>query len=279
MSRSLLATWKNREATVAPREGVTRRVLLGRLAAAAVGAIGASVGSGRAWAFGPQTHLDIPLLQYDSPSWNPRPTALRRLLLEVEMTTSVLVVDQPSTVTPDEDSLFEQPLVVWAGADAFAPLSQLQRDALGLWLRAGGTLLVDGHDDDPAGPFAQSVERELAAILPGQPLAPIPTEHVLWRTFYLINGPLGRRVVRDPLDGVFFDGRLAVIRSHNDLLGAMARDGVGNYQFDVTPGGSTQREMTQRFGVNVVMYALCLDYKDDQVHVPFLLRRRRWRVD
>jgi hypothetical protein len=32
-------------------------------------------------------------------------------------------------------------------------------------------------------------------------------------------------------------------------------------------------------GLNLVMYALCLDYKTDQVHVPFIMRRRRWRPD
>ena len=30
-------------------------------------------------------------------------------------------------------------------------------------------------------------------------------------------------------------------------------------------------------GINLVMYALCLDYKTDQVHVPFIMRRRRWK--
>ncbi len=29
------------------------------------------------------------------------------------------------------------------------------------------------------------------------------------------------------------------------------------------------------WGVNLVMYALCLDYKEDQVHIPFILQRRR----
>ena len=29
-----------------------------------------------------------------------------------------------------------------------------------------------------------------------------------------------------------------------------------------------------RLGVNLAMYALCLDYKDDQVHAPFIMRRR-----
>jgi hypothetical protein len=32
-------------------------------------------------------------------------------------------------------------------------------------------------------------------------------------------------------------------------------------------------------GVNLVMYALCLDYKADQVHVPFIMKRRRWKPD
>ena len=32
-------------------------------------------------------------------------------------------------------------------------------------------------------------------------------------------------------------------------------------------------------GVNLVMYALCLDYKSDQVHVPFIMKRRRWKPD
>jgi hypothetical protein len=33
--------------------------------------------------------------------------------------------------------------------------------------------------------------------------------------------------------------------------------------------------MTVRLGLNWVMYVLCLDYKEDQVHLPFILQRRR----
>ena len=38
-------------------------------------------------------------------------------------------------------------------------------------------------------------------------------------------------------------------------------------------GGETQREMARRFGVNLVMYVLTGNYKDDQVHLPALLER------
>jgi hypothetical protein len=32
-------------------------------------------------------------------------------------------------------------------------------------------------------------------------------------------------------------------------------------------------------GINLLMYATCLSYKRDQVHVTEILRRRKWRVD
>ena len=37
----------------------------------------------------------------------------------------------------------------------------------------------------------------------------------------------------------------------------------------------TSREYALRVGVNAFMYTLCLDYKQDQVHIPFILKRRR----
>jgi hypothetical protein len=33
--------------------------------------------------------------------------------------------------------------------------------------------------------------------------------------------------------------------------------------------------MSFRLGINVVMYALTGTYKKDQVHIPFILQRRR----
>ena len=61
----------------------------------------------------------------------------------------------------------------------------------------------------------------------------------------------------------------------NDLGGAWARDAFGRWEYEVSPGGARQREMAFRLGINLVMYALCLDYKDDLVHTPFILKRRR----
>jgi len=40
-------------------------------------------------------------------------------------------------------------------------------------------------------------------------------------------------------------------------------------------GGNRQRKLSLRLGVNIVMYALTLDYKKDMVHLPIILERLR----
>ena len=88
----------------------------------------------------------------------------------------------------------------------------------------------------------------------------------------------GRVSVSTELEAVIHDGRVVVLYSQNDLAGAWAKDPLGQYAFQCYPGGELQREHAFRLGINVAMYALCLDYKTDQVHVPFILKRRRWRI-
>ena len=116
-------------------------------------------------------------------------------------------------------------------------------------------------------------------MFPDKKLAPIPKDHVLYKSFYLIDKPVGRVATSDRMMGVFEDDRLLLVFSPNDLMGAWARDNFGNWEYSVSPGGQRQREMAFRMGINLVMYALCINYKADQVHVPFILRRRQWKVD
>jgi hypothetical protein len=47
------------------------------------------------------------------------------------------------------------------------------------------------------------------------------------------------------------------------------------HPLSVMPGGEIQREHAVRLAVNIAMYVLCSNYKDDQVHAPFLLQRGR----
>lgn len=252
---------------------LTRRALLAGLLAGAA----SLAAPRRAAAFGETSAFDLPLIAYDAPGWNPRPTAIRRLLLEIEVATSIEVVSNPSTTSLEIDNLFGSPAAVLCGDRGFSPWSAAQRNAVGAWLRAGGLLLVDSQEGRSDGGFAESVRRELAAIVPGTELAAVPDDHVLYRSFYLVDPAPGRLRASSVVEGLTLDDRLAVIVSHNDLLGAWARDDVGAYTYEVS-GGFDAREMAMRFGVNIAMYATCLDYKADQVHVEYLMRRRRWQV-
>lgn len=231
-----------------------------------------------AWAMGPSDRLSVALLRYGG-NYDPRPTAVRRLLQQVEKRTSMLVDGSPGSVDPADQELFERPFVVLAGDRRFDPLPEAAVLNLRQFLQAGGFLLVDSAEGVMDGPFMESVRRELARIFTHTRLSVIPKDHVLYKSFYLIDDPVGRVVVSPTMEGIFDDDRLAVVVSHNDLLGAWARDNFGAWKYECSPGGENQREYAYRLGINLVMYALCINYKADQVHVPFILRRRKWKVE
>lgn len=230
------------------------------------------------WAMGPSDRLAVTMLRYGG-NWDPRPTAMRRLLQEVEKRTSVLVETSPGSVDPSHKDLFSHPFVVLAGDRRFDPLPDQAVLNLRQYLQAGGFLLIDSAEGVLDGPFMDSVRRELGRIFVNTKPSPVPKDHVLYKSFYLIDNPVGRLVVNDRLEGIFDDDRLAVVVSHNDLLGAWARDNFGAWKYECKPGGESQREYAYRLGINLVMYALCINYKADQVHVPFILRRRKWKVE
>jgi hypothetical protein len=109
------------------------------------------------------------------------------------------------------------------------------------------------------------------------PLVPVPPEHVLTKSFYLMQEFPGRwvggTVWVEPTEDRVNDGVATVIMGSNDWAGAWAVDAQGRPALPVIPGGEPQREQAYRFGVNLVMYALTGNYKADQVHVPAILER------
>jgi hypothetical protein len=64
-----------------------------------------------------------------------------------------------------------------------------------------------------------------------------------------------------------------VIYCQNNLGGAWERDQLGNWTNTCTPGGEEQRRDAFHLGVNLIVYAMTENYKEDLIHVPFIRKR------
>lgn len=253
----------------------TRRRLLGAgLAGAAALAL-----PRRARAIGPGSKFRIGQLNLGTPV--PRLDAVRRMTIELDKRTAIACDFEPPVVTPTAPTLHETPLLYLSGDRDFAVPPPAGVEALRRFLTFGGFLLIDSAEGTLDGAFDKSVRALCAALYPAPStgLEIIPADHVIYKSFYLLERPLGRVAQSPVMEGITRSGRVVVAYVQNDLGGAWSKDNLGNYEFPCEPGGEAQREQAFRMGVNLVMYALCLDYKTDQVHVPFIMRRRRWRPD
>ncbi|WP_170443990.1 DUF4159 domain-containing protein [Ruegeria arenilitoris] len=201
---------------------------------------------------------------------------------------------EPMGVDLERDELAFFPLLYWPitpdqpqpSAEAYAKLNG--------YLRSGGMILFDTRDANIAGFGASSPNgrklQQLAAPLNIPALEPVPRDHVLTRAFYLLQDFPGRFagtevwVEAAPLDAEQIEGMpfrnlndnvTPVVIGGNDWAGAWAIDRNGQALLPVGRGyaGERQRELANRFGVNLVMHVLTGNYKSDQVHVPALLDR------
>lgn len=202
-----------------------------------------------------------------------RTTAPQRWTAELRRRTSALGREQPLPVRADSDALLAEPFATWSGLDAVSPLTGDEISHLRRFFAEGGVLFVDDASPE-TGAFGASARRELARVLTDAVPVALGPEHVLFRTFYLVRRPVGRVQGPDHLDAIVRRGNAQVIFAAHDVAGALARSPYGSHSLDVKPGGEPQREQATRLAVNVAMYVLCSNYKDDQVHAPFLMRRR-----
>lgn len=200
------------------------------------------------------------------------------------------VLEPPVALDPGKDELVFYPLIYWpmlAGQKAASPAAAR---AIDTFMKQGGTVLFDTRDafaGRPGGtptPETRSL-RALLASLDIPALEPVPADHVLTKTFYLLSRFVGRYAegetwveqlsgTREAKTPARAGDRVSpIIITSNDFAAAWAGDAQGRPLYPLSPGDPRQREMALRAGVNLVMYVMTGNYKADQVHVPALLER------
>ncbi len=209
---------------------------------------------------------------------------------------TALEAGDPVGVDPARDELAFFPLIYWPVVPGAPKPPQAAIDKIDAYMKQGGTVLFDTRDaiEAPAGqngasqtPGMQTL-REILSSLDVPELEPVPREHVLTKTFYLLRDFPGRfdtgqtwvealprnedeDTASRPARGG--DGVSPIIITSNDLAGAWAIRPDGQPMLPMTPGEPRQREFAFRAGVNIVMYTLTGNYKADQVHAPALIER------
>ena len=209
---------------------------------------------------------------------------------------TALEAGDPVGVDPARDELAFFPLIYWPVVPGAPKPPQAAIDKIDAYMKQGGTVLFDTRDAIEAPPGENGASqtpgmqtlREILSSLDVPELEPVPREHVLTKTFYLLRDFPGRfdtgqtwvealprnedeDAASRPARGG--DGVSPIIITSNDLAGAWAIRPDGQPMLPMTPGEPRQREFAFRAGVNIVMYTLTGNYKADQVHAPALIER------
>jgi hypothetical protein len=197
---------------------------------------------------------------------------------------------EPMGVDLDKDELSFFPILYWPVLDDAEPLSDATLAKIDAFMKQGGLIIFDTRDHETSITATGAAQGQALSRLIGQldipPLEPVPENHVLTKSFYLMRSFPGRWdggalwVEAEPVDEAErsersrrTDGVSSLAITSNDFAAAWALDEGNRPIYPAVPGGEVQREMAFRAGVNLVMYALTGNYKADQVHVPALLER------
>ncbi len=200
---------------------------------------------------------------------------------------------EPVEVNPARDELAFYPLIYWPIVSGRPQPPPEASARLAAYIKYGGTVVFDTRDaltSHPDGSPTGEAKwlRELLKRVDVPELEPLPQDHVLTKTFYLLDRIVGRTAIgqtwvealpaRDPNDRTprpvrAGDGVSSIVIVSDDLAGAWASDAEGHPLLPLIPGGARQRESALRSGVNLVMYTLTGNYKADQVHAKDIIER------
>jgi hypothetical protein len=203
--------------------------------------------------------------------WDPYPDAPGRALARLSEVTSVRADAERRMIALNDPALFSSPFLFLDGGAEPPDLSDAELRRLRQYVAGGGFLWIEDSSGGPRAAFDRWTRRNVALILPGAELKPLPNDHVILRTFFLLRAPAGCARAAGPLEGAALGGRLAVLYSRENSLAAWAEDALGRPLADC--GNPLDRELAERFTLDVLMYALTGSYKADAVHQSMILEK------
>ena len=218
-------------------------------------------------------HFVFAQVRYRGGDWNPHPLAVTPLMEELMLRTSVEAPTVRHEITLTDRDLFSYPFLYLTGKYEFEPFTSEEIDNLRRFLSYGGFLLVDDALGQQGYGFDKAVRREMQKVFPGNDFKRLPSSHAALRSYYLLRSIGGVRIVHPYLEGVTLGSSTPVIYCQNGAGAAWERDQLGNWTNPCTPGGEQQRRDAFHLGINLIVYAMTENYKEDLIHVPFIRRR------
>jgi hypothetical protein len=212
-------------------------------------------------------------VKYRGGDWNPHPLAVTPLMEELMLRTSVDAATIRHEVNLSDRDLFNYPFLYLTGKYEFEPFTPEEIENLRRFLSYGGFLLVDDALGQAGYGFDKALRREMQRVFPGNDFKRLPTGHAALRSYYLLRRVGGVRIANPNLEGITLGSSTPVIYCQNNLSGAWERDQLGKWTNVCTPGGEEQRRDAFHLGINLILYAMTENYKEDLIHVPFIRKR------
>jgi hypothetical protein len=160
--------------------------------------------------------------------------------------THLEVAPKFKSVKLGSDEVFETPFCAWSGEGSFK-LTEKERENLRAYLMKGGFIISSPGCSDQN--WDRSFRAEIKAIFPDNELVKIPMNHLIFKTVREITRLSTKRKSNTHLEGIFINGRLALVYT---------LDGVNQarYAKGCCCCGGDEIKQASDLNVNILTYAL-----------------------
>jgi hypothetical protein len=194
--------------------------------------------------------------RYGSGDWDSAPLVPSNLAHSLAQYTDLAVDAEGAIVDLGSPELLRYPFVFLTGHLPLR-LDDAETEGLRTYVERGGLAFIDDHNHDIDGAFHRSVVSELARIFGDDALRPLPSDHALYRSFFVFeDGPpitghelsgWGDGLIHRELFAIERGGRIGVLYSNKDY--------ASEWNYHAENKRFLALDNT-RFGVNVLVYAL-----------------------